>query len=92
MTLMTLEQIQSGQVFLVDKPLDWTSFQVVNKMKFKLKKEFKLKKIKIGHAGTLDNRTACCLYRKSNQENSRNTRCSERVLGRDKDWSSDRIL
>ena len=51
---MTLEQIQSGQVFLVDKPLDWTSFQVVNKMKFKLKKEFKLKKIKIGHAGTLD--------------------------------------
>ena len=51
---MTLEQIQDGQIFLVDKPLDWTSFQVVNKMKFKLKKEFKLKKIKIGHAGTLD--------------------------------------
>ena len=51
---MTLEQIQTGQVFLVDKPLDWTSFQVVNKMKFKLKREFKLKKIKIGHAGTLD--------------------------------------
>ena len=47
---MTLEQIQDGQIFLVDKPLDWTSFQVVNKMKFKLKKEFKLKKIKIGHA------------------------------------------
>lgn len=53
---MTLEQIQSGQVFLVDKPLDWTSFQAVNKMKFKLKREFKLKKIKIGHAGTLDPR------------------------------------
>ena len=51
---MTLEQIQDGQIFIVDKPLDWTSFQVVNKMKFKLKKEFKLKKIKIGHAGTLD--------------------------------------
>lgn len=51
---MTIEEIQNGQVFLVDKPLDWTSFQAVNKMKFKLKKEFKLKKIKIGHAGTLD--------------------------------------
>ena len=51
---MTAEQILEGQVFLVDKPLDWTSFQAVNKMKFKLKKEFKFKKIKIGHAGTLD--------------------------------------
>lgn len=51
---MTLSQIQDGQVFLVDKPLDWTSFQAVNKIKFKLKKEFNLKKIKVGHAGTLD--------------------------------------
>jgi len=53
---MTLEDIQEGQVLLVDKPLDWTSFQVVNKIKFKLKNEFKLKKIKVGHAGTLDPR------------------------------------
>ncbi|AZZ57728.1 tRNA pseudouridine(55) synthase TruB [Riemerella anatipestifer] len=53
---MILEEIQAGQVFLVDKPLDWTSFQAVNKIKFKLKREFKLKKIKIGHAGTLDPR------------------------------------
>ena len=51
---MTAEQILEGQVFLVDKPLDWTSFQAVNKIKFKLKKEFKFKKIKVGHAGTLD--------------------------------------
>lgn len=51
---MTVEEIQAGQVLLVDKPLDWTSFQAVNKIKFKLKREFKLKKIKIGHAGTLD--------------------------------------
>lgn len=51
---MTVDEIQNGQVFLVDKPIDWTSFQAVNKMKFKLKREFKLKKIKIGHAGTLD--------------------------------------
>lgn len=53
---MTIEEIQSGQILLVDKPLDWTSFQAVNKIKFKLKREFKLKKIKIGHAGTLDPR------------------------------------
>lgn len=51
---MTLEEIQSGQVLLVDKPLDWTSFQAVNKIKYKLKREFKLRKIKVGHAGTLD--------------------------------------
>lgn len=51
---MTVEEIQAGQVLLVDKPFDWTSFQAVNKIKFKLKREFKLKKIKIGHAGTLD--------------------------------------
>lgn len=53
---MTLEELQEGQVLLVDKPLDWTSFQAVNKLKFKIKREFRLKKIKIGHAGTLDPR------------------------------------
>ena len=54
---MTAEQLQSGHIFLLDKPLDWTSFQAVNKMKYKLKREFGLpKKFKIGHAGTLDPR------------------------------------
>lgn len=55
---MTAEELQAGCVFLVDKPLDWTSFQAVNKMKYKLKREFKTlpKKFKIGHAGTLDPR------------------------------------
>jgi len=44
-------------MFLLDKPLDWTSFQAVNKLKYKLKREFNLpKKFKIGHAGTLDPR------------------------------------
>lgn len=53
---MTAEELQSGQIFLIDKPLDWTSFQAVNKLKYKLKREFKElpKKFKIGHAGTLD--------------------------------------
>lgn len=63
---MTAEELQSGHVFLLDKPLDWTSFQAVNKMKYKLKREFNLpKKFKIGHAGTLDPRATgllivCC--------------------------------
>ena len=54
---MNAEEILAGQVLLVDKPLDWTSFQAVNKLKYKLKREFNLpKKFKIGHAGTLDPR------------------------------------
>ncbi len=51
---MTAEDYQEGQVLLIDKPLAWTSFQVVNKMKWLLKSNLGLKKIKIGHAGTLD--------------------------------------
>ncbi len=53
---MILEELQAGQVLLVDKPLDWTSFQAVNKIKFQIKRQFNIKKIKIGHAGTLDPR------------------------------------
>ena len=53
---MTVEEIQAGQILLVDKPLDWTSFQAVNKIKYKLKHDFKLRKVKVGHAGTLDPR------------------------------------
>lgn len=51
---MSVEELLEGQVLLLDKPLDWTSFQAVNKLKYKLKAEFRLKKLKIGHAGTLD--------------------------------------
>lgn len=50
----SLEDFQSGQVLLIDKPLNWTSFQVVNKLRWKIRKTFKIKKIKVGHAGTLD--------------------------------------
>lgn len=49
-----LEEIQEGKIFLIDKPLDWTSFDVVNKIRWNIKKSFNLKKIKVGHAGTLD--------------------------------------
>ena len=51
---MTAEDFQNGQILLIDKSLHWTSFQAVNKMKWILKSKLGLKKIKIGHAGTLD--------------------------------------
>ncbi|KEZ92622.1 tRNA pseudouridine(55) synthase TruB [Nonlabens ulvanivorans] len=45
---------QIGQVLLIDKPLGWSSFQVVNKIRWLIKQEYGIKKIKVGHAGTLD--------------------------------------
>ena len=43
-----------GQVILIDKPLNWTSFQVVNKVRWLIRQHYGLKKLKVGHAGTLD--------------------------------------
>ncbi len=51
---MTSEDFLSGQVLLIDKPLHWTSFQVVNKIRWEIRQAFNIKKIKVGHAGTLD--------------------------------------
>ena len=52
--MKTLEAYQEGKVLLIDKPLNWTSFQVVNKIRWLIKQQFEIKKIKVGHAGTLD--------------------------------------
>ena len=43
-----------GQVILIDKPLNWTSFQVVNKVRWLIRQHYGLKKLKVGHAGTID--------------------------------------
>ena len=51
---MTAEEFLQGKVLLIDKPLEGTSFQAVNKIRWHIKKQFGLKKIKVGHAGTLD--------------------------------------
>ena len=52
---MAPEDFLSGQILLIDKPLHWTSFQAVNKLKYILINKVGLpKKFKIGHAGTLD--------------------------------------
>lgn len=44
----------NGAVLCFDKPLHWTSFQLVNKVRWLIKQQYQLKKIKVGHAGTLD--------------------------------------
>ncbi|MEZ4912320.1 MAG: tRNA pseudouridine(55) synthase TruB [Saprospiraceae bacterium] len=46
--------LEGGGVFLIDKPLTWTSFDVVNKLRNLIRKSFNVKKVKVGHAGTLD--------------------------------------
>lgn len=55
MQKLSKEDFLEGQVLLIDKPLTWSSFQAVNKIKYTLLKNLDLpKKFKIGHAGTLD--------------------------------------
>jgi tRNA pseudouridine55 synthase len=55
MEKISVEHYQEGQILLVDKPLKWSSFQAVNKLKYHLINKVGLpKKFKIGHAGTLD--------------------------------------
>lgn len=44
----------AGEVLYFNKPLTWTSFDLVNKFRYKLSRKLKVKKIKVGHAGTLD--------------------------------------
>ncbi|MDX1479643.1 MAG: tRNA pseudouridine(55) synthase TruB, partial [Saprospiraceae bacterium] len=43
-----------GAMLLVDKPADWTSFDVVNKVRGSLRRMLQVRKIKVGHSGTLD--------------------------------------
>ena len=43
-----------GELLLIDKPVEWTSFDVVNKIRWAISRKTGIKKIKVGHAGTLD--------------------------------------
>ena len=49
-----IKSFSEGSTIIVDKPLNWTSFDVVNKIRWNLKQKLGVKKIKVGHAGTLD--------------------------------------
>jgi tRNA pseudouridine55 synthase len=51
---MKASEFQEGRTLIVDKPLNWTSFDVVNKLRWTIKNHLGVKKIKVGHAGTLD--------------------------------------
>ena len=48
------EDFLEGQILLIDKDSGWTSFDVVNKLRYAIRHNFGIKKIKVGHAGTLD--------------------------------------
>ena len=52
--MQQLNDLLEGKILLVDKPLEWTSFDVVNKIRGTIRHTFNIKKIKVGHAGTLD--------------------------------------
>jgi len=53
MKLHNIDQLKNGAVFLINKKVNWTSFDVVKKMRSCIRKKYS-EKIKVGHAGTLD--------------------------------------
>jgi len=53
-TSPSAKKFQAGQVLLINKPIGWSSFNVVSKIKHVIRKKYNIKKIKVGHAGTLD--------------------------------------
>ena len=85
---MTVEELKTGQVLLIDKPYKWTSFQVVNKVKHILRHNFDLKKIKIGHAGTLDPLATGLLIVCIGKE----TKCIEQYQAAEKEYTGTFVL
>ena len=71
---------KKGVVLLIDKPMDWTSFDVVNKLRFSVKHKLQVKKIKVGHAGTLDPMATGLLILCIGKY----TKCIEQLTGMDK--------
>ena len=92
---MTADEIKAGQVLLVDKPLEWTSFQAVAKDRYTLQKELGLKKLKVGHAGTLDPLATglliICVGKKTKEISSYMGQ-SKRVCSRNHFWWHDAFL
>jgi len=68
--MLTAEDYLSGQILLIDKPLHSTSFQVVNKLRYEIKNALNIKKIKVGHAGTLDPLLVICTGKMTKQIDS----------------------
>lgn len=81
----SLEYWQSGQVLLLNKPLGWTSFDLVKKVRYSLQHKFRIKKLKVGHAGTLDP-LACGLMIICT---GKATKMLEAMSGKDKEYIAD---
>ena len=45
---------EAGEILLIDKPISWTSFDVVNHLRVLIRRHLNIPKLKVGHAGTLD--------------------------------------
>jgi tRNA pseudouridine55 synthase len=69
-----VDAVKAGHVLLIDKPLTWSSFQVVSKIRSLFKYRLGVKKLKVGHAGTLDPLASgllvICIGRKTKEINS----------------------
>ena len=76
------EEFKEGRIILVDKPLGWSSFDVVNKMRNLLRSELRLAKLKVGHAGTLDPLASGLLIICT----GRATKMIEQLMGADKEY------
>ncbi|MGM0478191.1 MAG: tRNA pseudouridine(55) synthase TruB [Bacteroidota bacterium] len=79
---------RQGEVILVDKPLHWTSFDVVNKLRWKLKKKYGIKRFKVGHAGTLDPLATGLLLICTGKK----TKVSQQLTGEDKTYTGTILL
>ncbi|WP_233485134.1 hypothetical protein [Candidatus Walczuchella monophlebidarum] len=64
---------EEGKILLVDKPLGWTSFEVVKRIRWKICRFVNIKKIKVGHAGTLDTKATGQEKLLRKQKNYKNT-------------------
>ncbi len=86
--MLTKDQIADGHLFLIDKPLEWTSFDVVNKMRYALRKAYGFKKLKVGHAGTLDPLATGLLLIAV----GRKTKSINELMGMDKTYTGEIVL
>jgi tRNA pseudouridine55 synthase len=78
----------NGEILLVNKPYRWTSFDVVNKVRYTIKKELGIKKIKLGHAGTLDPLATGLLILCT----GKNTKKIDEFIGYDKEYTGTFML
>lgn len=82
---MPIDQVdwEAGAFLLIDKPFEWTSFDVVNKVRWQLKRHLGKKKFKVGHAGTLDPRATGLLILACGKA----TKAIETIVAKEKEYT-----